>query len=124
MEDAPAPGSLAWLDLTVPDASALRDFYSKVVGWQSEEVPVEDYADYSMMPPGSDDGVAGICHSRGPNVGIPPFWMPYFIVADLDASIAAALENGGELIEDRRFEEGGVAFFRDPAGAFFAIWQS
>ncbi len=31
-------GTVGWMDLTVPDAPALRDFYSAVVGWTSSEV--------------------------------------------------------------------------------------
>ena len=37
--DAAAPvGCISWLDLTVSDASATRDFYRQVVGWSVQEV--------------------------------------------------------------------------------------
>jgi uncharacterized protein len=46
-------GRIAWLDLTVPDASATRDFYRQVVGWSVQDVEMEDggerYADYNML---------------------------------------------------------------------------
>jgi predicted enzyme related to lactoylglutathione lyase len=29
-----APGTIAWTDLTVPDAEKVRDFYAAVVGWR------------------------------------------------------------------------------------------
>ena len=34
-ENPPAPGSISWFDLTVPDARPVRDFYAAVVGWKS-----------------------------------------------------------------------------------------
>jgi predicted enzyme related to lactoylglutathione lyase len=30
----PAPGAIAWCDLTVPDARKVRDFYAAVAGWK------------------------------------------------------------------------------------------
>jgi hypothetical protein len=63
--DAAAPvGRISWLDLTVSDAPAIRDFYRQVVGWSVQDVEMEDsgerYADYNML---SEDGTpaAGIC---------------------------------------------------------------
>src|SRR5690606_12838152 len=35
-------GRIAWLDLTVPDASATRDFYRQVVGWTVQDVELND----------------------------------------------------------------------------------
>ena len=29
----PEPGTIAWADLTVADAPAVRDFYATVAGW-------------------------------------------------------------------------------------------
>lgn len=46
--NAPAPGSIGWIDLTVEDAPRLRDFYSAVVGWKPEDVPTEEYSDWVM----------------------------------------------------------------------------
>jgi len=28
-------GDLAWMDLSVPNAEQVKDFYQKVLGWQS-----------------------------------------------------------------------------------------
>jgi len=48
--ETPAPGTIGWFDLTVPDAPKLRDFYRDVVGWSSSEVVMGDYADFCMHP--------------------------------------------------------------------------
>src|SRR5256885_973895 len=73
VEEAPPPpadvGRVGWLDITVPDASKLRDFYKRVVGWASAGVEMGGYEDYMMAPP-NGEAVAGVCHSRGANVGM------------------------------------------------------
>ena len=92
MSDAarPAVGTIGWHDLTVEDAPAVRDFYTAVVGWKSEDVDMGGYADFQMLAPGSGEGVAGVCHARGPNADLPPQWLVYFVVADVDAAAAGA----------------------------------
>jgi len=119
----PEVGTLAWHDLTVPDAAALKDFYAAVVGWTVEEVPMGEYADYSMAPPGQE-AVAGVCHARGPNADLPPQWLVYVSVADLDASLRAGAERGGETVAGPRGLAGGrFAVVRDPAGAVLALFE-
>lgn len=44
------PGQIGWLDLTVPDADSLREFYSDVTGWTPAPVSMGDYQDYCMNP--------------------------------------------------------------------------
>ncbi len=64
---------MTWLDLTVEDADALRDYYAAVCGWTVEPVSMGDYDDYTVKD-ASSAAVGGICHARGPNTGIPPGW--------------------------------------------------
>jgi len=87
----PGVGRIGWVDLTVPDAAGIRDFYQRILGWQSTEIPVEDHVDFSMRPAAGTGDVAGICHALGPNAGIPPVWLVYFTVADLPAAVESAL---------------------------------
>jgi predicted enzyme related to lactoylglutathione lyase len=118
-EEQPAVGRIGWIDLTVPDALAIRDFYQAVVGWRAEPVEMGDYSDYSMLPPGSGDGVAGICHARGDNAAMPAQWLIYVTVADLAASLERCRALGGAVVLGPR-DLGGYGQFaviRDPAGA-------
>ena len=111
------PGTFVHLDLTVPDAPGMRDFYSAVVGWKPE--PLGE--DWMMLAP---DGtpVTGICHARGENADLPPQWLAYIAVDDLDACLAAAVEHGGEVVAGPKGEgEGGYAVIRDPEGAVLAL---
>lgn len=115
---------IAWADLTVPDADSVRDFYSEVVGWRPEPVDMGGYTDFNMVPPHADQPVAGICHARGSNAGLPPQWLIYLSVADLNHSLDRALALGAELLDDRRQSDGGgFCILRDPAGAVVALYQ-
>lgn len=120
----PAPGSIGWLDLTVEDAPRLRDFYSAVAGWKAGEVPMGDYADFVMSDGEGGEPRAGICHARGANAGLPPVWLVYVVVADLDASLSSATALGGEILAGPKATgRDRYAVLRDPAGASIALWQ-
>ena len=66
------PGHVGWIDLTVADASSLRDFCHDVTGWEPAPVEMGGYRDFCMHPPGEPQPVAGICHARGQNADMPP----------------------------------------------------
>ncbi|MEE4270677.1 MAG: VOC family protein [Thermoanaerobaculales bacterium] len=123
--EKPEIGSMVWIDLTVPEADGVRDFYARVVGWQPVEVDMGGYSDYSMNAPESGTTITGVCHARGVNEAMPPAWMPYFVVADLDESVASCTELGGEVVvAPRELGEGRFCVVRDPAGAVAALYQT
>jgi uncharacterized protein len=118
-------GTIGWIDLTVPDAAKVKDFYAAVVGWTTSEVPMGAYSDYCMHPTGGDP-VAGVCHASGPNAGLPAAWLIYVTVADLTSSLANCKKLGGEVLTPVRDmgSYGTMAVIRDPAGAVCALVQS
>lgn len=119
----PLSGRVVWLDLTVDDTERVRDFYAAVVGWRPEPVDMGGYDDYGMVPPGTDDtdgAVAGVCARRGVNERVPPQWVPYVVVDDVERSVATAIELGGAVVDDR-MTSGGWVLLRDPAGALVAV---
>ena len=125
-DPATRAGCIAWLDLTVSDASATRDFYRQVVGWSVEDVEMEDagehYADYNML--GADGSpAAGVCHARGVNLGLPPVWTIYLPVGDLAESLRRVGLEGGEVIKATRRADGeyASAVVQDPVGACVAL---
>jgi uncharacterized protein len=127
--DAAAPvGRIYWLDLTVPDAEATRDFYRQVVGWSAQDVAMEDggerYADYNMVGAGGSP-VAGVCHARGVNVGLPPVWMIYLPVGDLAESLRRVEEEGGQIIKAVKGAGGEQVYaaIQDPVGANLSLIQ-
>ncbi len=127
MSDKENIGDMVWLDLTVKNATTTRDFYKGVIGWDSENISMNngEYNDYSMNLPGSSDAVTGICHAKGSNADMPAAWMPYFLVADINKSVEHATTNGGELVTD--IKSMGVAdkyaVIKDPEGAVCALYQ-
>lgn len=122
MSEATPGGPILWHDLTVPDAAAVRDFYQRVMGWTHAPVEMGGYADFNMLPAAGAAPLAGICHQRGANAKIPPAWLVYFQVNDLDASLAACAAGGGSVIDGPRGKPGQrFAVIRDPAGAVCAL---
>jgi predicted enzyme related to lactoylglutathione lyase len=118
-------GQIGWIDLTVPDAPALRDFYRGVTGWTPASVQMGDYQDFCMHPPGAPQPVAGICHARGQNLGLPPVWLIYITVDDLDQSIRRCRELCGKVLRAATAmgPNGRFCVIEDPAGAICALYQ-
>jgi len=119
-------GCISWLELTVSDASATRDFYRQVVGWSVQDVEMEEagkrYADYNML---GEDGhpAAGVRHARGVNLGLPPVWMIYLPVGDLTESLRYVEEEGGKVLKATQGTDGEYAHaaVQDPVGACLAL---
>jgi len=122
MSSTPRPGTVSWQDLTVKNAEAVRDFYQAVVGWEPEALSMGSYSDFVMNADGS--GVAGICHARGANADLPPVWLIYITVDDLDHSLEECQRLGGALLAAPRGYGGGrYCVIKDPAGAICALYQ-
>jgi predicted enzyme related to lactoylglutathione lyase len=124
-ESKPQLGTVGWLDLTVSNADEVRDFYAGVVGWKPEALSMGDYNDYVMTSPDDGAGVAGVCHARGVNAGLPPVWLVYIRVADVDESVRVCLEKGGKLLAPVKSmgPNGRYCVIQDPAGAVAALFS-
>lgn len=119
------PGTILWTDLTVENAETVRRFYSEVVGWESRGVDMGGYQDFNMVPPGQDTPAAGICHARGGNRELPPYWLIYLSVENLDASLQRCAALGGKLLLGPKSIEGQGRYciIADPAGAVAALFE-
>ncbi len=117
-------GKIGWLDLTVEDAESVKSFYQAVAGWQPQAVAMDGYSDFNMCV--DDEPVAGICHARGGNAGIPARWMMYVTVTDIEAAMQQAEQRDGKIIHRISNSDGNttMAYVEDPAGAVFALYQS
>lgn len=117
-------GSHVWTDLTVDNATEIRDFYKSVVGWDHMDHDMNGYNDYVMLPNSQEEGgeAFGICHARGANANIPPQWLIYVTVEDITIATSACVDNGGKVVEGPRKMAGkDFAVIQDPAGAYMAI---
>ncbi len=120
-----APGTIIGLDLTVPDAESVRDFYADVIGWEVEPFAMDGYDDYFMKSPATGQPVSGICHARGENAGLPAQWLNYVVVENLDASLQRCTELGGSVVSAIRGNPGEQRYcvIQDPAGAVIALME-
>jgi uncharacterized protein len=80
-------GKALWFDLTISNADEVKDFYTETIGWNSTEHQMNEYSDYNMISPINDETLAGICHAKGVNKDMPPVWMVYFCVENLEEKI-------------------------------------
>lgn len=118
------PGIVCWQDLTVSNVEQIRDFYEKVVGWESKPERMGDYDDYNMVSPHSESPATGICHAKGVNTNIPPVWLVYIVVEDIEKSVQMCVEMGGTIIEKPRTVcNSKFCVIQDPAGAICALYQ-
>ena len=112
----------AWVDLASSDAAASRDFYSKLFGWQVEVNPDPQYGGYGLAKLGGSDA-AGIGPKQDPNA--PTAWSLYIGSDDIDGLARRVAENGGSVVM-APFDvgdQGRMAVFLDPAGAFISAWE-
>ena len=126
MADSPkAPGTVAWTDLTVANADAVRQFYEAVTGWTSTPLDMGGYSDFCMARPADGEVVAGICHARGTNASLPPQWLIYIVVDDLEARLRRCTKFGGTVLfgPKEMGEHDHYAVIRDPAGAVAALFE-
>ena len=109
-------GAMCWNELNTTDLEAAKAFYSAVLGW--EYAGDEHYTD--IMNHGRPNG--GMLQM---DTGMPPCWMPYFTVADIDAGTARVTELGGSITAPKQALPGGSvrSVVADPAGAHFYIIQ-
>lgn len=111
---------VAWVDLTVEDATTSRDFWAKVVGFDAAEpVDMGGWSDFNLTA--DNRPVAGICHRRGINANLPPVWLVYFAVDDLGTALAEVEANGGRVLEQRGAK---MAVVAGPSGAVAALYQA
>ncbi len=123
--DRPKVGTIAWRDLTVPNAEQVCEFYKRIVGWDSSPHDMGGYNDFNMNLRETGETVAGICHARGPNADLPPQWLLYIVVEDVDRSAATCMERGGQVVVASRALGGGrFCVIRDPAGAVCALYET
>jgi predicted enzyme related to lactoylglutathione lyase len=118
-----APGTPSWVELSSPDADASAAFYGALMDWSATEPgPVEETGGYRMFQQG-DRRVAGLMGHMEP--GQPTAWATYVSVRDADeAADRVRAADGSVLVEPMDVMDiGRMAFFADPTGAAFGVWQ-
>lgn len=117
-----SPGTFGWNELASSNIAGSEKFYVELFGWEAVAVPGMD--DYKMFKVG-DKNVAGFMDKSAMCDG-EDLWLSYVNIADVNASLAKAVELGAETV--REVTEipgmGSFAVIKDPQGAMIAFWQS
>jgi predicted enzyme related to lactoylglutathione lyase len=112
------PGSLGWADLFTPDVDVVKPFYHAVFGMQYE-VTNMGTEPYTLVSVG-DEQVAGMFAPPG-GEGMAGYWMPYFHVEDVDASMDGAVKAGALEMMRSDYPGGRLGILTDPQGGTVGI---
>ncbi len=114
-----APGTLCWSELSTENLAAVKPFYEGLFGWRLD-TKTGDGMVYTEIYVG-EQPIGGVYAPQKP--GIPSRWLPYFAVANCDASARIIVEKGGQVLAPPMDipEVGRFAYVQDPGGAAFHI---
>jgi predicted enzyme related to lactoylglutathione lyase len=124
MSDTSPRGRFVWYDLMTTDPSAAADFYTKIAGWGTQ--PWEGSPTPYTMWTVENAPLGGVM--RMPEVvgEMPPHWIGYVAVSNVDETAAQAEALGGKVLSAPMDipEVGRFAVISDPQGAAIAIFTS
>jgi uncharacterized protein len=111
-----------WIEFATPNASATRDFFSKVFGWNFSNSPMSQMPDYHIYnaAPGPMGAVHGYMQDGKPRMTV------YLYAPDIDAKLAEVEAAGGKIVTPKMFigdAVGNIAHFADPNGNMFGLWD-
>ncbi|MHB9863242.1 VOC family protein [Streptomyces sp. YIM S03343] len=123
------PGSLSWTELYTSDATAAKEFYGGVLGWQFSDMPMPGGGTYSLITPAGlpeERMHGGLMELPAENLALTngrPYWHPVFNVTDCDAAVAKVTETGGSVQMGPQDMEGvgRLAVCLDPSNADFVV---
>jgi predicted enzyme related to lactoylglutathione lyase len=125
MADAPPKaGFFRWHELNTTDHEAAWKFYAELFGWKhagSMDMG-PGMGTYRMFGLDSENSMGGMSDMAKVQK-MPPHWLYYVTVDDLDAALASIQQNGGKVLNGPMEVPGGdkVAQCMDPQGALFAV---
>ena len=112
-----------WVDLASKDPAAARAFYTKLFGWDIQVSRDPQYGGYGRAQVGGQDA-AGIGGTQAPDQ--PSVWTLYIGSDDAEALAQRVTEAGGTVAMPPFDvgDQGRMAVFQDPSGAFISTWQA
>jgi len=113
-------GALCWNELMSHDQERAQAFYTSLFGWTAKPSP--EYTELHL----GEEAIGGIFPMSGEMFAkVPANWMPYFAVADCDASTAKLKSLGGRVMKepDDIPNVGRFSVVGDAQGAMFNLFQ-
>jgi predicted enzyme related to lactoylglutathione lyase len=124
--EAHTPGSFSWFELATSDQAAAKSFYQGLLGWTSHDHPMGPGEAYTIFYKDGRDVAAGYTLREDQRKqGVPPHWLVYVTVDNVDEMAKKAKSLGGTVVAEPFdvMENGRMAVVIDPAGAAIALWQ-
>jgi predicted enzyme related to lactoylglutathione lyase len=117
-------GRILWHELVTADPKAVLPFYGELFGWTTAESDMGALGKYTLFRANGVD-VAGTI-APPPNAKVPPSWLSYAAVDDLDVALKTATQHGGKLMSPTVDipSIGKFAVVIDPTGAALAPMQA
>jgi len=111
-------GAFSWFELMTTDVAAAKNFYTKLFGWKTEEMPMAGGSAYTVIKVG-DTSVAGMMTTPPQAQGTTPMWSIYITVDDVDATAKKTKELGGKVLVPPMDipKVGRFCVIQDPQGA-------
>lgn len=119
------PGRFVWHDLITPDLEGAQRFYGALAGWTFKSQAMGPGQPPYAMAYAGDRPIAGLTQA-GVGSGMPPIWLGYVSVPDVDAAADAARTAGGRVALGPA-EMPGVgrfALLEDPQGGALMAYKS
>src|SRR5438045_9406572 len=112
------PGTFCWIELGTSDASSATDFYTRLFGWTTRDIPMGETGNYTMLLKDGSE-VAALYE----NNKMPPNWLSYVAVESADDASKTARDLGANVMGDPFdvFDAGRMAVITDPQGATCAV---
>lgn len=121
----PQFSEFCWNELMTPNAHKAKEFYTSLFKWESHDIDMGKMT-YTMFKT-ADKDIAGMMQiPHGQEQQIPPHWMSYISVENLDTMVAKAKTLGATITVPATpvGDFGRFAIIQDPTGAHIALWQS
>ena len=125
MGDVQGPqGRFVWYDLMTTDPGRARCFYSELLGWIPHQRDFEGGQSYTMFQCG--ESILGGMVSMDVTQGVPPHWIAYVTVDDVDAAAGQVPELGGKVVQEPTDlpGTGRFAVIQDPDGAPLSLFRA
>lgn len=89
------PGHACWNELATSDPAAAIDFYARQFGWtKGDAMPMGEMGEYRFLHLG-EPMIGAVMKQPSPE--IPPMWITYFYVPDIDRAAEAVKAGGGAI---------------------------
>ena len=121
-EEKSAHGTFCWNELMTRDAAAAEKFYSELLGWKMADSGMPGMK-YTLIKAGEKD--AGGMMEMPPEIPkeVPPHWMGYIAVDDVDSLVEKTKELGGTILFGPQDipQVGRFCTIQDPTGAVVSL---